>query len=213
MFSKLLITAFLTLGMTIIAHSEVLVKELGANEIAGVKLAKTASTKINNTNVHLTQVAAGLRQKKVLVANVKVYVAELYVSEPQKLNKSADHILHSLATMNTVAMQLTFMRNVEADKVQISFRDALVANGINLEEPAIKQLLEYVIKGGEAKEGKTLTFLINKNSDNTETLYYAANDDVVNSVTGLDLIKKVFSMWLGEPADDGLKRLKEEMLK
>jgi Chalcone isomerase-like len=194
-------------------NAQVLSRTLGTNEIAGVKLAKSADAKINGANVSLTEIGAGLRQKKVLIANVKVYVAELFSSEPVKMDKASDKVLNALASMNTVAMQLTFMRNVEAEKVQVSFRDALTANKVNIDDPAIKQLLDYVVKGGEAKEGKTLTFLAFKNSDGTDSLSYETNDGVVSTVKGKDLIKNVFSMWLGEPADDGLKKLKEDLLK
>lgn len=204
---------FTTFAMFLSAQAGILTKELGTNDIAGIQLGKSASVKINNANLNLSSIGAGLRQKKVLISNVKVYVAELYSAEPNKIIKSADQILNSLEASNTIAMQLTFLRNVEAEKVQVSFRDALVANNVNLEEPAIAALLNNVVKGGEAKEKGTLTFVVNKNADGTETLYYETTEGVLTSVTGQQLSKKVFSMWVGEPADDGLKKLKEEILK
>lgn len=204
---------FTTLALFLSAQAGILTKELGTNEIAGIQLGKSASVKLNNTNLNLSSIGAGLRQKKVLISNVKVYVAELYSAEPNKIIKNPEQILNSLEASSTIAMQLTFLRTVEAEKVQVSFRDALVANNVNLDEPAIAALLSNVVKGGEAKDKGTLTFIVNKNPDGTETLYYETTEGVVTSVTGSQLSKKVFSMWVGEPADDGLKKLKEEILK
>lgn len=204
---------FTTLAMFLSTQAGILTKELGTNEIAGVQLGKSASVKLNNTNLNLSSIGAGLRQKKVLISNVKVYVAELYSTEPNKVIKNEGQILNSLEASSTIAMQLTFLRTVEAEKVQVSFRDALVANNVNLEDPAIAGLLSNVVKGGDAKEKGTLTFVVNKNTDGTETLYYETTEGVVTSVTGAQLSKKVFSMWIGEPADDGLQKLKEEILK
>ena len=113
----------------------------------------------------------------------------------------------------TAVVQLTFLRDVEADKVQVSFRDALVANNIDINSAEVTKLFSFMVAGGEAKNGKTMTFVTNKNPDGTETLYFEDTNGTVNSVVGKDLTKNIFSMWLGVPADDGLKKLKEELLK
>lgn len=193
--------------------ADLLTKELSGKDISGVKLSKGASATVDQYNVNLVQVGAGLRTKKVLVTNVKVYTAELFVSEPQNVLKSETEILPSVAANKTAAVQLTFLRAVEADKVQVSFRDALVANKIDINSTEIQKLFSFIVEGGEAKEQRTMTFLTNKNSNGTETLYYEDTNGKINSVTGNELSKSIFSMWLGLPADDGLKKLKEEILK
>lgn len=204
---------FITFTLFLSVQAGILTKEVGTNSIAGIPLGKSALVKINNVNLNLSLIGAGLRQKKVLISNVKVYLAELYSAEPNKIVKSSEQILNSLEASSTIAMQLTFLRSVEAEKVQVSFRDALVANNVNLDEPAIATLLSNVVKGGDAKDKGTLTFVVNKNTDGSETLYYETTEGIISSVTGSQLSKKVFSMWVGEPADDGLKKLKEEILK
>ncbi len=196
-----------------VSFADLLTKELSGKDLSGIKLSKAASVKVDQYNVNLTQVAAGLRTKKVLVANVKVYTAELFVSESQAVVKTDLDLLKTVANVKTAAMQLTFLRNVEADKVQVSFRDALVANNVDINTPEIVKLFELMIAGGEAKNQKTMTFVTNKNTDGTETLYFEDTNGKVGTVTGKDLTKNIFSMWLGVSADDGLKKLKEEMLK
>ncbi len=195
------------------ASADVLTKELSGKEVSGIKMSKAASVKVDQYNVNLTQVGAGLRTKKVLVSNVKVYTAEVFVSEANVVVKSDADLLASVAKAKTAVVQLTFLRAVEAEKVQVSFRDALVANGVDTESAEVKQLFGYMVAGGEAKDKGTMTFVTNKNSDGTETLYYEDTNGKVSSVIGQDLTKKIFSMWLGVPADDGLKQLKAELLK
>lgn len=202
----------LTLAASV-SFADLLTKELSGKENSGVKLSKAASVKVDQYNVNLTQVGAGLRTKKVLVTNVKVYTAELFVSEPHVVVKKEAELLSSVASSKTAVVQLTFLRDVEADKVQVSFRDALVANNIDINSAEVTKLFSYMVAGGEAKNGKTMTFITNKNSDGTETLYFEDTNGAVNSVVGKDLTKNIFSMWLGVPADDGLKKLKEELLK
>lgn len=210
------IFAKLFLSLTVIASisaADLLTKEVSGKEISGVKLSKAASLKVDQYNVNLTQVGAGLRNKKVLVANVKVYATELFVSEAHVVVKTDKDLLESVSKAKTAVVQLTFLRAVEADKVQVSFRDALAANKVDINSAEVQKLFGYVIAGGEAKDGKTMTFVTNKNADGTETLYYEDTNGKVSTVVGQDLTKKIFSMWLGIPADDGLKTLKAELLK
>lgn len=211
--NTILVTLLSMILAASVSFADLLTKELSGGEISGVKLAKGASAKVEQFNVNLVQLGAGLRTKKVLVSNVKVYTAELFVSEPQNVVKTEADILTTVATVKTAAVQLTFLRNVEADKVQVSFRDALVANNVDINSAEVKQLFALMIAGGEAKDKKTMTFLTNKNADGTETLFFEDTNGNVGTVVGKSLTKTIFSMWLGVPADDGLKKLKEEMLK
>ena len=125
-----------------VSFADILTKELSGKENSGVKLSKAASVKVDQYNVNLTQVAAGLRTKKVLIANVKVYTAEVFVSEPQTVVKTDADLLTSVAQSKTAVVQLTFLRDVEADKVQVSFRDALVANNIDINSVEVNVWLQ-----------------------------------------------------------------------
>ena len=196
-----------------VSFADLLTKEHSGKDLAGVQLSKAASAKVDQYNVNLTQMGAGLRSKKILVLNVKVYTAELFVSDSQAVIKTEADVLATVANSKTAAMQLTFLRNVEAEKVQVSFREALVANKVDINSPEIQKLFGMMIAGGEAKDKKTMTFLANKNADGTDTLYFEDTNGNVGSAVGAGLGKSIFSMWLGTPADDGLKKLKEDILK
>ncbi len=209
-----ILTTFVSLTMLgSVSFASLLTKELSGKDLAGVQMSKAASAKVDQYNVNLTQMGAGLRTKKILVVNVKVYTAELFASDAQAVIKTDADVLATVANSKTAAMQLTFLRNVEAEKVQISFREALVANKVDTNAAEIQKLFGMMIAGGEAKDKKTMTFLANKNADGTDTLYFEDTIGNVGSAVGTGLAKSIFSMWLGTPADDGLKKLKEDILK
>ncbi len=211
---KIIEVTFISLMLMVASsYGELLTKELSGKEMFGVKLSNSASAKVDQKNVNLVQVGAGLRTKKILVLNIKVYTAELFVSEPLSVVKSEADILGTVSNMRTAAFQLTFLKSVEAEKVQVSFRKALAANKVEINSAEINQLFALIAAGGEAKESKTMTFLINKNVDGTESLSFEDTQGKVGVVTGKNLSKSIFSMWLGIPADDGLINLKADLLK
>ncbi|MEK2643900.1 chalcone isomerase family protein [Bdellovibrio sp. BCCA] len=195
------------------AHASVLKMEKGPRSIEGVNISKSAVATIEKTETQLGTVGAGLRWKKVLFSKVKVYVAELLVSSPQRFVKKGSEALKSLDDSDVVAIRMTFLRTVEADKVQTSFRDALSANKVDTTTPSIKTFLGAVSKGGDAASGGHLTILVKKHSDGSETLIY---EDTAGKQTVLvgerGMTQKIFSIWLGIPADDGVASLKNDLL-
>lgn len=210
-------TAFIalatTLSLGLSANAALLKLDPGQKSNNGVVISTGGTANIDGKDLQVTTVGSGLRSKKVLVANVKVYVAQLLVSNPNSFVRKDSEALKSLEDSQTVAMQLTFLRSVEADKVKVSFRDAFDANNVDINNPAIKQLLAAVEKGGDATANGTLTFVANKHSDGTETLIYEDTAGKQVTVKGdKGLTHDVFSMWLGNPADDGIAALKKSLL-
>ncbi len=202
-----------TLSLGFSAHAALLKLTPGPNSNNGVTISTGGTATIDGKDFDVSTVGSGLRSKKVLVANVKVYVAQLLVSSTNAFVRKDAEALKSLEDSQTVAMQLTFLRSVEADKVKVSFRDAFDANNVDINNPAIKQLLTAVEKGGDATSGGTLTFVANKHSDGTETLIYEDTAGKQVTVKGdRGLTHDVFSMWLGNPADDGIAALKKSLL-
>ncbi len=111
-------------------------------------------------------------------------------------------------------MQLHFLRSVDGDTVQKSFKEALKTNKIDTEDAAVKQFLDSVSKGGEAKEGKSLSVLGAKLKDGTEAILYETTAGNLSEIKGpAGFIEKVFSIWLGKPADSGVAELKKAFLK
>lgn len=202
-----------TMALGFSANAALLKLEPGQKSNNGVTISKGGTATIDGKEHELTTVGSGLRSKKVLLASVKVYVAQLLVSSPNAFVRKDGEALKSLEDSQTVAIQLSFLRSVEAEKVKVSFRDAFDVNRVDINSPAIKALLAAVEKGGDATANGTLTFVTNKHSDGSETLVYedtAGKQAVIKGDKGLT--RDVLSMWLGNPADDGIANLKKSLL-
>ncbi|MFS4459693.1 chalcone isomerase family protein [Bdellovibrio sp. HCB2-146] len=183
-------------------------------KVEQITLSTAATTSIGGETLKLTSVGGGLRAKKVVFVNVKVYVGQLYVASPEKFVKNDAGALVSLKEQKAVAMQLHFLRSVDADNVQKSFKEALAANSVNVEDASVQEFLSAVAKGGEAKEGKSLTVLGTKSPDGSERISYETTSGQVTDIKGsAGFIEKVFSIWLGKPADEGVAQLKKSILK
>ncbi|MGZ3742977.1 MAG: chalcone isomerase family protein [Pseudobdellovibrionaceae bacterium] len=159
-------------------------------------------------------VGAGLRNKKVLMLNVRVYVGEFFVADPAKFKKTPSEALKSLPEAAPAMIRLHFLREVDAEKVQASFKEALEANKIDLKKPEVQKFLEAVRTGGEAKKGKSLSVLGVKKSDGSEAITYeSSNSKAITVSGGPGFIQDIFSIWLGQPSDEGVEKLKAEILK
>lgn len=208
-------TIFLVLVMTVSLqlHAGILTKDAGSKEIAGVKLATKATLSYKSQVQNLEPVAAALRSKKVILVNVNVYVGEVFKTVGTTVEKTADKIVSSLLQQPTSAIQLTFLRDVDAEKVMNSFKEALEKNKADLSSAGLKTILEKVSQGGEVKKGQTLTFVIQKNGDKDHTLSFENNKGDVAEISGSDNVKSILQMWFGETADSGVQKFKEDLLK
>lgn len=192
------------------AMASILEDHLGSKQIEGVTLSQSATF---NGQTELKMVGAGLRKKKVLVASVNVYVVQLFLSSPDAFSRTDSSALSSAVKSSTAAIQLTFVRDVPADKIQTSFVDALQANKVNVQEADVKDFLSAVSNSGDAQSGKNLTIVVSKDSAGNETLTYEDNVGKVSTVKGQPgLSQKVLSIWLGIPADAQLGDTKTQIL-
>jgi hypothetical protein len=195
------------------AFSGVLQTQAGTKQMEGITLSKSATYSSGTGNVELQMVGAGLRKKKVLVVTAKVYVAQLFLSSPQAFKRTDSEALASASSSQVAAMQLTFLRDVEAAKVQTSFVDALQANNVNTQQADVRDFLAAVNNSGDAKAGKNLTIVVSKDSAGNETLIYEDTVGKVSTVKGTPgLSQKVLSIWLGRPADKELGEAKAQIL-
>lgn len=209
---KTLTLVLTTLLLSMNALAALLTNEASSNKLEKVTLSSAATYRLENETLKLSEVGAGLRAKKVVFVNIKVYVGELFVSDLSKFNK--ENPLPSLKDQKAVAIQLHFLRSVDAENVQKSFKEALKANDVNLEDSSVKQFLDAVVKGGESKEGKSLTIVGAKLKDGSEQISYETTTGSTTDIKGTTgLVEKVFSIWLGKPADDGVAHLKKSILK
>jgi len=177
--------------------------------LEGVNLSTAGLTKDGQK---LSFVNAGLRSKKVVFVNVKVYVGEFLVGDTAKFKKT--EALKSITEASPALIQLHFLRDVDAEKVQSSFKEALEANKVDLKKPEILKFLDAVKTGGEAKKGKMLSILGVKKGDGSEVITYEDSNSKATTVSGgAGFIQEIFSIWLGTPSDDGVAKLKENLLK
>lgn len=195
------------------SHASVLTNGAPGKKIETVQVFSSVSTQIDHQSVTLDLAGAGLRAKKVLFSNVKVYVAELFASDLQLFVRNESEALTSLGKSPVVAIRLGFLRTVGADQVQVSFREALTANSVNIADPAITQFLKAVAAGGDALVNTSLVMLMVKNADGTETIAYEDSKNVLTAINGpAGFSQKILSIWLGKPADPGLATLKSSLV-
>lgn len=188
--------------------------EPGSVKIESVMVAKSATAHIGGKDVALSLLGAGLRAKKVIFVDVKVYVAELFAAETSGFARSSEGALASLDGAKTVALRLHFLRDVEADKIQTSFREALTVNKVDLNSAPMKAFLKSVTDSGAATKGATLTLVLQKNADGSESVSYEdASGKVTETAGGTGFAKSLLSIWLGTPSDSGVEKLKSELLK
>ena len=210
-FSNVLVSFFL---LSNIAFANVLNVETSDKTIEGVKVARSAVLPTANGDVKLDFIGAGLRTKKVLVANVKVYVAQVLVDNAGKFVRTNEGAMKSMEDMNTIAFTLTFLRDVDGATVMKSFEDSFDANNVDLDNAGIKAFLNAVKVSGQADNGKTMSIVVRKLENNTAEITYEATNGKTTKVTGdVSVFNGIASIWLGASADAGLATLKSNILK
>lgn len=181
----------------------------GTQEIEGVKIAGSAIYAKGAQKTILKSVSSGLRIKKVAFIKVKVYVAEWMIAENATWQKS----IQEMKPLSPVAMRLTFLREVDAEKIESGFRDGLRANKISLDEPAIKAFLKAVVEGGSLKKGQAMTLLGRAEADGSEILVFESGAAVISEIKGPSgFLKQVYSIWFGETTESTLADLKTMLL-
>jgi hypothetical protein len=186
--------------------------KLGNERLEEVPLLTELKGKVEDRAVQLKAVTAGIRVKKVVFVKAKVYVAELLASTPEKFQKDEASALTSLQEMDSVAMKLTFLRDVEAKSFRGAFLDGWKENKISENDPWAKNFLEKILVLGEQKKGAQLLILASKSKGGDLILVDNFNDKQLLFPAQPDDRRKVFSLWFGQPADSGLQDLKAKLL-
>lgn len=192
-------------------HAGLLTTEGSTAKIENINIATIANTSVNGDSVTLKSVGSGIRNKKVVFVNIKVYVGQLFASTPEDIYNSKD-LEKSLENQKAVAIQLHFLRDVDAANIEKSFIEALRKNKVEITDESIKKFLDSVRLGGEIKEGQTITILGSKNKDLSESIFHESHNKKFSEIKGQKgFITKIFSIWLGKPTDDGIEKLKESL--
>lgn len=176
-------------------------KITASDTVEGEQIPKSASFGAQT----LTRTGSGMRKKYIFA---KVYRATLLVSDSAKFSKKTEGTvaLDSLSAMSAVSLVLDFKRNIAAKEVASSFDAALKKNKIN-DSPALIQFKTTVSEGGDVVEGQRVTLSATK-----DTLTCEWGKKIVEIKGDAKFIRDVFSIWLGIPVDDGLKKLREALI-
>jgi hypothetical protein len=194
------------------AIASVLTVTPGASEIEKVKISSSGEARVAGRSYSLKLVGAGLRYKKVALFKANVYVGELFVDTPEKFSKTKAEALGSIANQKAAAIRMTFLRDVEGEKVSGSFKDGLEENKIEM-SANVKAFLEAVKSGGESKKGSTLVVMGEMLPGGKEAISWENGTGKVTTIAGeAGLVKSIFSIWLGEIDDSGLEALRTEIL-
>ena len=202
--------------ITQVASAGVLTLEGGTNKINGVTIANSATlTSETNSEVEkLDLIGAGLRTKHVIITDIKVYVTQLFFDNAGKFVRTNAGALTSLADMKAGAIHLTFLRDVDAQTVQTSFKDALKMNNVDLKNAGVTAFLAAVNDGADAAKDKSMNISLKKESDGKVTVVYENTDGDETTISGDEtLFQAIFSIWLGQSADSGLETLKGTLIK
>lgn len=150
---------------------------------------------------------AGIRKKRILFFGASVYVAASYVEGEQKL--SSKEPMADLTKRRVRVMQLTMLRDLGANQIRSAFSDSLSANGVNLNEPAVREVLQMI--KFDLKEKTTGTFVGYVRGPNAQGIIYELSDKSLRA-EGEKLADQFWSIWFGNPADSGLADLKLDLV-
>lgn len=207
------LACLLTFLSSSLAFAGVLTVTPGTKEIEKVKVSTEAKAKVADRSYNLKLVGAGLRYKKVALFKADVYVGELLVDAPEKFTKTEAGALGSFANQKAAAIRMSFLRDVEGEKVSSSFKDGLEENKIPVDSPNVKAFLEAVKSGGESKKGSTLVVIGEKLPSGKEAVSWENGSGKLTTITGdAGFMKTIFSIWFGKIDDSGLESLRDEML-
>lgn len=166
-----------------------------------------------SANAPLEVVSSGIRSKSILVfGSVKVYEAKLMIPKGASLSKTATGAagLNSLMSMNSFAMTLKLLRDVDSATLVKGFDDALKHNKV-ADSVGLETLKTHLKKTPKMPSGHQITLTANRAgkkficTDGSQTIEIADDDG--------NLARAIFSIWLGEPYDTGLRDLKAQLLK
>ncbi len=195
------------------AQAGILTTVDGETVLEKVLISKAGIASVDRREVQLTTVGAGIRWKKVGPAKPKVYVIELLADDASKFVADYEKIQESVNSMSTVAMKMTFLRDVEAANIAQSFQDALVSNEVDTSQPEYKTLYEALIAGSDFKKGTSFSVVVEKISEENDLVTYQIGEDEPVGITGKrGFFEGFMSIWLGNTTKDpGLDSAKKQL--
>lgn len=203
------------LALASFAQAALLSFEPGNLQIEGVVLNKTATVNKQDgtpSALKMDLLGAGLRSKTVLFVAAKVYVLELFADNKGAFTRNDKDAVSSIATnSNLVGLKISMLRTVDAATLATSFREAIEANGYEI-DTELTNLLAIVEKAADGTQGKSISMFMKKDGANLNVYYEDTTGQLKTFVGSQSIMTKILSIWLGKPADKGLEKLKAQLL-
>lgn len=210
---KMILAMFLFSALT--AQAALVTFEPGTLQLEGVNLNKTVAINDDKgapTSIKLDLLGAGLRTKTVLFVAAKVYVLQLFSDSKATFSRDNNAISSLVQNSKSIALKISMLRTTSASTLSVSFKEALQANGFAMDND-LTSVLSIIENGADGLQGKDLVMLMIKGQDGKINLYYEDAKGALKSFSGSsELMTKILSIWLGKPADDGLGKLKTQLL-
>ncbi len=196
------------------AKAQLLTTTPSSQKLAGVTIAKSAMTMVNKQPVKLTTVAAGIRQDKPFFSEDNIYVGQLMVDNPSVIVKTNSGFLTSSDNVKVGAITMSFVYFwVPESDIYKAFQDAFVANHVDMKNKSISAFLNVVSAAGSAGKNQTVTLLMVREPNGQRVLTYDNGAGYVGHVTGgPGFLHAIYSVWLGQPADYEIAKLKNQWL-
>ena len=222
--SVLLAAVTLAVGLSATAQAEDTLKKdvgylmtslPGSEKFEEVMLLNSRTLTVNGTATVIKEISHGLRKKAIFgLVPVRVYVAELLATHPEKLIRTESGFLPSVKAAAPVQLHLTFLRDLPGRKVSESFKEGLEANKINVRKltSELNQVLEQIAAIQEFKKGQS--FSVTAIWTGSQGAILLEDSEKIKVIPGSDeFIQQIFSIWFGKPADGKLTELRKELFK
>lgn len=171
---------------------------------------KSPSVSYQQKNYSLTKKGKGTRVKKIAFVSISVYEAQLYHSDQIVLNSNEPQLNQRDLQLG---IELTFLRSVDSEKIMNAYLDSLKANKVKTDNPNIQQFLNIVKTSGEILEKNKITIIGLHLDNGNDVILYEDQKGRISEIVGKELVKDIFSIWLGKTTDDQLEQLKKDLLK
>jgi hypothetical protein len=144
----------------------------------------------------------GIRHKRFTVFNINVYKAKLFFTDDLNETKDAAELLKS----KTIAIKINPMRSFAGDKLKEAMTVSYEKNKIDSNSASQVEFLEMISKHKIEKDQPV--FLVGVVNKDNEELHLIMNELNKKIIGGPGFVKEVFSVWLGEPVDSDMAKLK-----
>ncbi|MCB0366414.1 MAG: hypothetical protein H6624_09305 [Bdellovibrionaceae bacterium] len=210
---KAFFAAVAALSLSISAQGGVLQHQGANGKIEGVEISTSAMADVNGRQYELTTTGAGLRNKKVAILKVKVYVGQFLVSDSGAFVRDLGGALDSVDNMKAVAMRMSFLRSVEVEKLVDAYKLGMEANNLNLSAPDVQGFLQAVQDGGDAQGGQDMVVVGEKLADGTEVVTYQNSEGKTWTINGAaGFVKGIMSLWIGNTIEKETEQLKKNLI-